>query len=71
MTASVVGGGANAGKEGLAGAAGAGAATPNCSRMSWLIAAELSTPQFLQTKEMGARAISGVMSNEYFVPQEH
>jgi hypothetical protein len=39
--------------------------------MSWLTTAELSAPQFWQTKRMGEAAISGVTSNEYFVPQGH
>jgi hypothetical protein len=39
--------------------------------MSWLTICELSTPHFWQTKVMGAFAISGLMSKEYFAPHEH
>lgn len=48
-----------------------GAAKPNCCRISWLSISELSRPQFWQTKRIGEAAISGVTSNEYFVPQLH
>ncbi len=50
---------------------GTGAPNPSCCRISSLTSAELSAPQFWQTKRMGELAISGVTSKEYFEPQGH
>ena len=65
------GGGAMATGGGAPAGAGAGAWLPNCWRMMWLMAAELSAPQLWHTKRMGERTISGMTSKEYFVPQAH
>jgi hypothetical protein len=57
-----------------AGASGNGsipACSASSSRTIWVTYSEESSPQFGQTKRTGFRAMSGVMSNSYFVPQEH
>ena len=51
--------------------AGGGAETPNSMRMSWLTCSEMSSPQVWQLSRTGDRAISGVTSKEYLVPQLH
>ena len=59
------------GREEIPGMETTGAGAPNCCWMTWLTAAELSAPHAWQTNVMGVRAISGVISNEYFAPQAH
>jgi len=59
------GAGASSGNDWLA------ACSASSSRISWLTYSDESNPQFGQTKRTGFRAISGVISKLYFVPQEH
>jgi hypothetical protein len=57
-----------------AGASGNGsraACSASSSRIIWLTYSDESSPQFGQTNRAGFRAISGVTSKLYFVPQEH
>ena len=65
---------------GMEAMAGTGASSANgwraagfdsSSRTNSLMYSDESSPQFWQTKRMGFRAISGVTSKLYFVPQEH
>jgi hypothetical protein len=68
--------GAGGGSEAMDGADASGngscaACSASSSRISWFTYSDESKPQFGQAMRTGFRAISGVTSKLYFVPQEH